>query len=72
MIKVLSVNQETRKLLEEMLGRTLFDINHSSVLFYLFYFTLLFFVFAFSGKGNKSKNKYLLNEGKSIYYTYKI
>ena len=32
-IKVLNVRPETIKLLEENLGRTLYDINHSKILF---------------------------------------
>ena len=33
MIKDLNVRQETIKLLEENLGKTLFDINHSRILY---------------------------------------
>ena len=33
MIKDLSVRPETIKLLEENIGRTLFDINHSKILY---------------------------------------
>ena len=33
-IKDLNVRPDTIKLLEEKLGRTLYDINHSKILFY--------------------------------------
>ena len=33
MVKVLNVRPESIKLLEENIGRTLFDINHSRILF---------------------------------------
>ena len=32
-IKDLNVKQETTKLLEENIGRTLYDINHSKILY---------------------------------------
>ena len=32
-IKVINVRPDTKKLLEENIGRTLYDINHSKILF---------------------------------------
>ena len=47
-IKDLNVRSETIKLLEEHIGRTLFDINHSEI----FYDPP-----SSQGNGNKNKNK---------------
>ena len=47
-IKDLNVRLDTIKLLEENIGRTLFDINHNSILGDLF---------PRDGNGNKTKNK---------------
>ena len=46
-IKDLNVRPETIKLLEENIGKTLFDINHSRILYDLIS----------QSNGNKSKNK---------------
>ena len=48
-IKDLHVRQESVKLTEENIGKTLFDINCSSIFF--------FFLHLFQSKGDKSKNK---------------
>ena len=58
----IDVRPETIKLLDEIIGSTFFDINHSNV----------FFGYVSSCKGNKSKNKWEYIKLKSFFIAKEI